>query len=435
MALNKYLLNQIFPYLFAIAVIIPLKAKPQNANNSTNKGYTKNYLFLHSADLTADKNFYLLTVIDQDNEIKSILKHDQNLKLVLGERISIIKKHATDTCQTPVSLLTDFKWGKKDSITIVKAIKALYSSHKNSFDRMINKHLRPSGYYQRFCNMPNEDLLLHAWDQYMYGTNYIVDQFGLGRKMRYTSIDSASYPVNSDHYKTVLKDIFASLDEKTSGMQLFYDPSLNIVTQLMDANDRDEPSRAELLELKENRNALKRIKHINWKKYPYATILLPGYGPILTTTPISPEGKIRCDIAARRYLSHQAPFIITSGGFVYPFRGPFCEAIEMKRYLMEKYSIPANAIIVEAQARHTTTNFRNANRLIIRSGIPINKPSLFTTSKSQNDFVAEESFDTRNMTELKYLPYRNKKRISNNDIVYYPTLESLHIDPLDPLDP
>jgi hypothetical protein len=107
----------------------------------------------------------------------------------------------------------------------------------------------------------------------------------------------------------------------------------------------------------------------------------------------------------------------------------------MRKYLMQTYHIPAAAIIVEPQARHTTTNIRNSNRLMIRYGIPITKPSLFITSKSQTDYSNNPNFDARNLRELGYLPYRGKKRISNHEIEFYPVTECLHMDPYDPLDP
>jgi hypothetical protein len=174
---------------------------------------------------------------------------------------------------------------------------------------------------------------------------------------------------------------------------------------------------------------------VDWKKYPYAAIVVPGNGPELFSTPISPINKMHCDLAAARYLKGLAPFLIVSGGYCYPFRGPYAEAIEMKKYLMQQYAIPEDAILIEPHARHTTTNFRNANRLMIRYGIPLDKPSLFVTTKSQTDYVDNAVFDQRNLRELGYLPYANKKRLSTHEILYYPTLVSLHMDPLDPLDP
>ncbi|MCR8556624.1 YdcF family protein [Mucilaginibacter sp. BJC16-A38] len=398
-------------------------------------GFNKNYHFLHSDNLVADKNFYLLTVIDHSPGVKSIIENDAYFKQLFASRLALLKSHAMDTCSHPLSLVEGFKYNKEDSLKLAENAAALYKSHQPVFDQMINNHLRPSGYYQRFAGLSNEEIFLKAWGQYVYGINYIIDQFGLGKKMRYPRIDTASYVVSSRYYRMVMKDMFALLDEQTDGMKLFYQPSLEVAMHLMDANDRDEPARFEPMEQNDNRLAVAKIKITQWSKYPYAAIVIPGNGPELFTTPISPDNKIHCDAAAARYLKGMAPFIITSGGYCYPFRGPYCEAVEMKKYLMKKFGIPADAIIIDPHARHTTTNFRNADRLIIRYGIPTDKPSLFITSKSQHDMVMKDAFDKRNTKELGYLPYRDKKSISNHDVVFYPVYESLHMDPLDPLDP
>ena len=109
----------------------------------------------------------------------------------------------------------------------------------------------------------------------------------------------------------------------------------------------------------------------------------------------------------------------------------------MKKYLMTKEGVPEKAIIMEPQARHTTTNLRNAGRLMIRYGIPITKPSDIVSTRSQIDYIAipQQHFDERNMHELGYLPYRDKNRVSTHDVSFYPVMESLQMDPLDPLDP
>jgi hypothetical protein len=107
----------------------------------------------------------------------------------------------------------------------------------------------------------------------------------------------------------------------------------------------------------------------------------------------------------------------------------------MKNYLMDQHGIEAKYIIIDPHARHTTTNFRNANRLMIRYGFPMDKLCVFTTTKSQTDYVMNSLFDKRNERELGYLPYFGKVRISNHDIEYLPSLFCLHLDPFDPLDP
>ncbi|MFS0490929.1 YdcF family protein [Leadbetterella byssophila] len=400
---------------------------------SAGQGYNENYRLLSSGDITADKNFYLLTLIDKTPEVKTALVNNHVLTHHLNNKLGILKAHVTDTCSYPGSLLNDFFW-EKDSSLLLKELNSVYLKNKEPFDKMINEHLRPSGYYQRFADLSNEVLLTNAWHQCFYGMDYIINQYGLGKKMRYPHIDSVSYVVNSRSYRVVLKDIMASLDEISADLDVFYKPSMAIAMQLMQANDRNEPARLEPLEHGINRPAIEQIRKTDWKKYKYATIVLPGAGPSIEI-PLSHEGKIHCDVAARRYLAGDAPFIITSGGYCYPFQSPYNEAVEMKKYLMEKYNIPASAIIVEPHARHTTTNIRNAVRLIIRYGIPTDMPSLFATSMSQTKYAAADSFDARNLRELGYLPYRNKKQLSNHTIAFYPVIDCLHMDPYDPLDP
>ncbi|HTI07392.1 MAG TPA: YdcF family protein [Puia sp.] len=414
--------------MLGFVLIRPAAAQP-------GAGYRKEYKFLHSANRVADKNFYLITVLDQTPALRSILSKEQRLLAIGEQRSVLLKQHATDSCAWPGSLLDSFRFSDSDSREITALLQALYNNHRSLFDKMIDQHLRPSGYYQRFIAQSNEDLLVHAWGQYVTGINYIIDQFGLGKKLRYPRIDSANYPVDSRYYRTALKDMFAYLSEKMDTKPAFYAPSLAVALQLMDLNDRDEPARFEPMEAGENKKAVLAIKTTNWSKYSYATILIPGNGPELTSTPISPINKMHCAIAASRYQKGWAPFIIVSGGYCYPFRGPYCEAIEMKKYLMGKFAIPEAAILIDPFARHTTTNIRNADRLMIRYGIPLTRPSVFVTTKSQTNYANDALFDLRNLHELGYLPYKGKNRISLHDIEFYPVMESLHMDPEDPLDP
>ncbi|HEX9512044.1 MAG TPA: YdcF family protein [Puia sp.] len=416
-------------------LVLPIFILTRPAAAQPGAGYQKEYNFLHSGNLVADKNFYLITVFDQTPSLRGLLIKEQHLAAIGEQRLAVLKDHVTDSCSWPASLLSGFSFSNADSLEVITGLRTLYKNNKSLFDEMIDQHLRPSGYYQRFIMLSNEDLLLHAWGQYVTGINYIIDQFGLGKKMRYPRIDSASYPVTSRYYRTALKDMFAYLSEQMENKKIFYGPSLAVALQLMDLNDRDEPARFEPMESGENKKAVQAIMNTDWSKYSYATILIPGNGPELRTTPISPINKMHCAIAAARYQKGWAPFIIVSGGYCYPFQGPYCEAIEMKKYLMEKFAIPEAAILIDPHARHTTTNIRNADRLMIRYGIPLTKPSVFITTKSQTDYAAAALFDQRNLYELGYLPYKDKNRIALHDIVFYPVMESLHMDPYDPLDP
>src|SRR5262249_9951473 len=103
--------------------------------------------------------------------------------------------------------------------------------------------------------------------------------------------------------------------------------------------------------------------------------------------------------------------------------------------LMTRFGIPAEAIIVDPHARHTTTNMRNAARLIYRYGIPFDKKSLVSTDRQQSEYIEGAVFEKRCLDELGYLPYRLERRTSAFDLEFVPQIESLHADPADPLDP
>jgi hypothetical protein len=204
---------------------------------------------------------------------------------------------------------------------------------------------------------------------------------------------------------------------------------------LLDNNSRDEAGRLEPMEAGENAAAYRHIRTIDWQKYPFTAIVVLGSGTDRPNLAMSPYGKLRTAIAAKRWKEEKAPFILVSGGYVHPMQTPYCEALEMKKALMKDYGIPENAILIDPHARHTTTNVRNAARIIYRYGIPTDRPALITSDNGQSASVEAPAFKTRCLAELGYEPYKNLKRYSLFDLEFLPNLESLQIDPLDPLDP
>ena len=202
----------------------------------------------------------------------------------------------------------------------------------------------------------------------------------------------------------------------------------------MEANRRDEAGRYEPLEAGENKAGVQNLKKIRWSDYPYSFILVLGSGPA-DSARISKIGAKRADQAAQLFLEHKAPLIILSGGHAHPMQTPFCEAIEMKKYLMEKYQIPEQSILIDPYARHTTTNFRNAARLVFRYGIPADLKALVTSSEDHITSSTKESFRTRCLKELGYFPVDFITQVSPVAAEFKPSVASLFFDANDPLDP
>jgi hypothetical protein len=299
---------------------------------------------------------------------------------------------------------------------------------------MIEKHLRQSGYFQRFSDDNNKTLLLQAWAQVFTSSNNIIDKYGFQNRLNSNFV----YPSNR-HYRDSFKSIFTSLavQDMHNTRLLFFKPALSLVNRLLEINGHNEAARHEPLEKGINEAAFKEIPGINWEGYPYSVILILGSGPEDSVTALSQTGKLRCDTAVLRYKLALAPFIVVSGGYVHPAGTHFCEALEMKKYLITQYAIPEAAIISEPFARHTTTNIRNTNRVIYRYGIPADKPVLVISTQWHIGSITDtsHSFDNRNLRELGYLPYKNMTRKAPSEATYLPAIISLQMDPGDPLDP
>ena len=101
-----------------------------------------------------------------------------------------------------------------------------------------------------------------------------------------------------------------------------------------------------------------------WEAHPFQVIIVPGYTPLDLKHPrpgVDPIARRRLEQAKRDFEEGMAPFVLVSGGNVYPLGTPHHEAIEMKKELVAM-GFPADRVIVEARARHSTTNLRNAGR-------------------------------------------------------------------------
>jgi hypothetical protein len=274
--------------------------------------------------------------------------------------------------------------------------------------------------------------LVAAWKDAANGLNRLLSIYCLGNDPVYKDIDKVSFDVSSEEYRKILK---AKIKEiKLSKDPLFFEPTLNFALKLLEANRRDEAARYEPLEEGENKTCLHNVKKIRWSDYPYSFILVLGAGP-QDSARLSQIGAKRADQAAQLFLAHAAPLIMFSGGHVHPMQTRYCEAIEMKKYVMEKYQIPEKSILIDPYARHTTTNFRNGARLAFRYGIPANLKAVVTSSEDHIAYTTKEDFRSRCLKELGYFPVEFISRISPIEAEFKPSVASLFFDANDPLDP
>ena len=384
-------------------------------------------------DAVRDKGFYLLSLLENDPQVRDALAKDKELTEIAAERQRFLASGMQSCKGDAVCVVKGFLWTDEEIQAASFALARLYEENA-SLRKMVDGDLRSSGTYVLFEKERGGDLLAHAWEINARGLNDVISVYGQGGAPRYPRIDSISFDVSSPDFQ---QRVSAMADQISAGAstELFFEPSLKAALQLLTLNHRDEAGRHEPMESGVNEAAVKAVPSTHWDHYAYSVIVVPGAGPGDPNVALSDAGRKRAALAAEAYHAGKAPFILVSGGYVHPAQTRFSEAIEMKKALLQDYSVPEAAILVDPHARHTTTNMRNAVREIYRYGMPMNKPALVISDAAQIGYIAGQPFADRCLKELGYMPYRIVDHPSDTSLVFLPMAESLEQDPMDPLDP
>lgn len=394
-------------------------------------GAQPNYKLTSGDDWVKAKNFYLLTILEQDKEVNTFLKKDSELNEITQAKINAVKASLVN-CKDALCLPAQLKFSSEEISKVSARLTALYKPG-NVLDKLVKTHLIPSGTYMMYHEQSPAQLLVKAWEQDAQYVNYTIGVYAEGNKPNYPQIDSIGYDVKKGAYYTLMYDCSSEVVDAAQNTNLFFEPALQAALLYLEINERENAGDFEPMATTANKTAADRVKLIKWATYPYSHILVPGAGPENITTPLSGEGMLRCKSAARAYKLGKAPFVIVSGGSVHPYKTKYNEAVEMKKYMVSKLQVPENAVIIEPHARHTTTNIRNDARLAFRYGMPFNKPGLVVTDKYQNDIIV--NMEKRCIKELGYMPYKLGKRLSETELEFYPLISSLQIDADEPMDP
>jgi hypothetical protein len=392
------------------------------------------YKLLKGKSIVQSKNYYLLTLFEELPDVKKLLTGDSVLVRIAKNKTDNLFQ-SLQTCGKDAACYTDkMKFSETEIKTVEERLNALFTKD-NALGKLVQNHLVQSGTYILFKNSSPVELLIKAWQQDARGINFAIGVYAEGKKPNYPKIDSFSITKNdSSNYVNLLYNTASLLTVECKNNALFFATPLTAALCFLEMNERNQVADFEPMIEGENKAAYNRAKTINWNNYKYSVIEIPGYGPEDPTVALSAEGMLRCRLAAIQYKKGLAPFIVPSGGKVHPYKTKFCEAIEMKKFLMEQLAIPENAIIIDPHARHTTTNMRNTVRLMYRYGMPFSKPGITCTTKGQSSMISS-TLIARCLRELQEAPYKNGMRLSETEVEFYPLIEALHINPLEPMDP
>ena len=415
-------LNRIFLLCCCmLAFYLPYAQKPDPA-----------YKLLTGSSFVQSKNYYLLTLLQENREAGKLVENDPALSSIAANKLAYLAASFKE-CTTAACFTERMKFSDKEIQEIGSRLSALYTA-SNALGRLVGQHLIPSGAYVLFSNETPQQQLVRAWEQDAAGINFTIGVYAEGRKANYPAADSTSFHVQAPQYTGFMYSNAYLLKNEYDNNRLFFSLPLAAALRFLELNEREQAADYEPMRATVNKPAFDRVRTIKWDSFRYSVILVPGMGPDEPFEAISAESMLRCRLAALQYAKGMAPFIMVSGGKVHPFKTPYCEAYEMKKFLTDKLHIPENAVIVEPHARHTTTNMRNCARIIFRYGIPFTKACLAVTTRAQSSAITT-SLPDRCLKELHEIPYKNGNRLTETETEFYPLVEALHINPTEPIDP
>ncbi len=392
------------------------------------------YRLVKAESYVQAKNYYLLTLFQQLPEINKLLSNDDVLSRIAGTKRNNLASSLKNCGDSVKCYFENILFSDEEIKAIGVRLVDLYSL-KNELKSLVQKHLVASGCYILFGNLEPQEMLRKAWEQDAKAVNHAIKVYIGGGKPNYPSIDAPSFDIHWKEYPILLYDCSNAVLEDVKENRLFFITSMDYALRAIEMNDRNRAADYEPMEAKCNKQAFDLIKTTQWANYKYSLILVPGEGPEIHDEPLSPLGMLRCRIAAYRWKEGLAPYMMVSGGKAHPLKTKYCEAEEMKKYLVETMHVPANVIIMEPHARHTTTNMRNCARLMFRYGFPMDKPCITSTTKEQSYYITDKEMQDRCQEELGYSPYKNGKRLSETEAEFYPQTTSLQIDFDEPMDP
>lgn len=403
------------------------KGKSKARTTKTVKVATPSYSTMQQVQMR--KSFYLLYLLERNGPAHDVIVKDPVFNQIAKDRQARLTT-AYSQCADAACIGKALEWTTDEIHDVSEEFKRLAVANPDIAETV--QRLKVVDRYPLYADNADTTFIRKAWEDVATGINHVCRVYLQGVPPRYPRIDSISFrPSDPAFVKQVKMAVQQILPVGTGNT--FYKQSLLGALKALEINGRDEATRYEPLYKDQNAAAFAKSKRVNWNAYRFSTILVPGSGPGKAGQSMDSMGMFRCKLAAEQYRNNVAPFIIVSGGHVHPYKTPFCEAIEMKKYIVSKLGIPDSAVIIEPHARHTTTNIRNAVRLVYLFNIPAAKPMLIVSDSFQS--LAIEKMAARFINEIGYLPYTGLERKSATENIILPDLKAWQQDPEDPLDP
>ena len=408
--------------LFAVASTASTAALAQDP-----QGYTAPF-----ADALQTRVFPLLAMMHAAPGWNAALRADPELARLAAARSARIPH---DTCTPAPQCLADaWLWTAADIASVSERL-GLIMRDRRLGSALVVRQMRASGRFARHTALADTDLLAAAWADAAEGVNRVIAVYAKGEPPRYPKIDAGIFDVSRAEYPQVLAAHGVSVAALQRADDTVFDPAHRYAAGLLMINERSDAGAYRPLLGGDNAATVRAITDTDWKAERHTALLVFGHGPEDAQSRTGVLGHIRLRIAADMFARGVAPFVIVSGGNVHPNRTPFNEAVEMKRLLIEQHGVPADRILIEPHARHTTTNLRNTARLLLAAGFPRDRPALVVSDHATIRYIAGAELTARNLREMGVQPGTLAPGPDRFSLLFTPDPAAFHVEIADPLDP
>lgn len=420
-------MRRVLIHALGAGLIVAVAALPAPARAQDPAGYAAPF-----PDTLETRVFPLFAMLRAADGWAEALRRDPGLRALAAARAARVP---SEQCTPAPACLADaWVWTDADIATAEGRLRALLGDRRLA-QSLVTAQMRRSGRFARYSALPDAELVATGWREAAAAVNRVIAVYAKGAAPRYPKIDSIIFDSTASEFATVLAAHGVASATLGRSDDLFFDAPLRYATGLLEMNERTDAGGYRPLLAGENAAAVRAIAITDWKAYPHSALLVFGHGPEDAQSRTGVMGHIRLRIAAELFRRGEAPFVVVSGGNVHPNRTPFNEAIEMKRLLVTQHGVPAERILIEPHARHTTTNLRNCARLLIGAGFPADRPALIVSDHRTIRYIASSELAERNLREMGVQPGRIAPGPNPFSLTFTPAAEAFHVEAADPLDP
>ncbi len=377
--------------------------------------FSRAYAPISSDSYVQDKGFYLVTILEGAGVLAD-LASDPTLANASSSRDAALRTTANACAGDATCIANALAFSSSDADAIAQALSARLVA-AGDLSKVVSDHMRPSGAFDANASLDDAALVAQAWRDTAAALT--------------SSIAAYAPEIAGAALATVVSNVIAAHPDPMP----FFMPAMSMLLAILDADQRDNAAEGEPIDQGENAAVIAHVPAIDFSKFPYTMLVVPGIGPTDATTELSFGSQQHADLAAARFAAGWAPLFALTGGRVHPDRTTFAEALEMKKYLMATYGIPENVIIVDPYARHTTTNIRNVARYAFRYGVPTNVHALIVTNFTQTITITGPPFLSTCQSEMGLVPWRSVAQLSDEDTCFVPSVIVMQQHGADPLDP